>query len=153
MPKSAATGLGLILVALSIGFNTARYPVVWEMVGPARACEAAPSEPQSSQSEPPQAVEEPVKPIEAAPVDKARADEDAGMEAPPAVAEAPTATHAEPMTRQPLVPVVAVMSARESAIDGRSIRRLPPVDLAGANDRAATVWDGSTPVYPTTGIE
>lgn len=41
MPRSAAAILGLMLVALSIGFNTMRYPVVWEMVGPARASKSA----------------------------------------------------------------------------------------------------------------
>ena len=39
MPRSAAAILGLTLVAFSIGFNTVRYPMVWEMIGPARASE------------------------------------------------------------------------------------------------------------------
>ena len=41
MPRSATTILGFVLVAFSIGFNTIRYPVVWEMVNPARANETA----------------------------------------------------------------------------------------------------------------
>ena len=34
MPKSAATIFGLALVAVSIGFNIWRYPIVWRMSGP-----------------------------------------------------------------------------------------------------------------------
>ncbi len=41
MPKTAATMSGLVLAACSIGFNTIRYPIVSEMVGPALA--SAPS--------------------------------------------------------------------------------------------------------------
>ena len=41
MPKTAATMTGLLLAACSIGFNTVRYPIVSEMVGPALA--SAPS--------------------------------------------------------------------------------------------------------------
>ena len=51
---------GLVLVASSIGFNTVRYPVVWEMVGPARANESAqpaaasqPEKPESPTTQPP----------------------------------------------------------------------------------------------------
>ena len=41
MPRSAATIFGLALVAFSIGFNTVRYPIVWDMVGPASERERA----------------------------------------------------------------------------------------------------------------
>jgi hypothetical protein len=74
MPRPATVLLGLILVACSIGFNTMRYPVVWEMVGPAQthpsaqsaaATQSEKAEPSvpSQQAEPPPAP--PAKPIEA----------------------------------------------------------------------------------------
>ncbi len=41
MLRTAATLLGFAVVAFSIGFNTIRYPLVWEMTGPAQTKEAA----------------------------------------------------------------------------------------------------------------
>jgi hypothetical protein len=39
MPRSVAVFFGFVSVAFSIGFNTMRYPVVWDMVGPAMTSE------------------------------------------------------------------------------------------------------------------
>ena len=58
MPKTAAAVLGFALVTGSIGFNTVRYPVVWQMVGsvnpsqPATESNPAVAAPQSIASEP-----------------------------------------------------------------------------------------------------
>lgn len=83
MPRFAATMMGLVLVAFSIGFNTVRYPVVWEMVDPARASERAepaavtqPAEPESPAPTPPVSASpppEPAKPIEVAPTPEVKA--------------------------------------------------------------------------------
>jgi hypothetical protein len=163
MPRSAATMLGLMLVAISIGFNTVRYPVVWEMVGPVRASEsvqsavASPSEKPDSPPQPSQ----PADPIEGKPTpevaDKVVAGDSLSVEGSPASGDRAVASEAE--ARKPLVPVTPVISANAlgfGAAGGAGIRRLPPVvqtDLGAANRVSAQSFGRAIPVYPTTGIE
>ena len=165
MPRSAATILGLVLVASSIGFNSVRYPVVWEMIGPARANEstqpAAASQaekPDSPTTQPPAPPPgQPAKPIEMKPASEAaeqRAVQN-GVAAKVVLAGGNDAAAAEPGVRKPLIPVTPVSMAGRPA-DAAAIRRLPPVEQSGTNPVSAQGGDlsaGSIPVYPTTGIE
>jgi hypothetical protein len=161
MPRSAATLLGLVLVALSIGFNTVRYPVVWEMVGPARASESAqpaaakPEQPESP-APPQQPPSPPVKPIEVKPVAEAAEKIKAGGAASTEAKTEDDAASAEPVARKPLVPVAPMISSNAPG-SGAGMRRLPPVESVDSNAAVsrdtAAVLNGSIPVYPTTGIE
>jgi hypothetical protein len=167
MPRSAATVFGLVLVAFSIGFNTARYPVVWEMVKPARASESAQAAiaSQAEQPEPPPPPQPvpslPAKPIDVKPASdsasKVVADTAAPADAAPArPVEAATG---QSETRKALVPVTPISSERGLAgesVVGVGIRRLPPVppsDPLAVSHDAAVLANGSIPFYPTTGIE
>ena len=164
MPRSAAAILGLTLVAISIGFNTARYPVVWEMASPARAGQAAaatiqPEKPEST-APLPQQPSRPAEPIGAKPVsevaDKIAVGNAVSAEAKPATGGAAAV---EPEAQKPLVPVMQISSAiapPSEAAGAAGIRRLPPVKRADsiAIDRnTAPSFNGPIPVYPTTGIE
>ena len=165
MPRSAATILGLMLVAFSIGFNTVRYPVVWEMVSPARTSESAqpaaasrPAEPENpAPATPPSHTAKPIE-VQPAPevTGKIVIGNSQSAEAGPTSSDAATA---ELETRKPLVPVMPVSSPNalgDEAAGGAGIRRLPPVERAdsnSANHHPTVSVDGSIPVYPTTGIE
>lgn len=72
MPKTAATLLGFAIVVVSIGFNTTRYPVVWEMVGPAgqpagAADTTQPAMPSANTESPAPVAQESPSPLPAAP--------------------------------------------------------------------------------------
>jgi hypothetical protein len=181
MPRFAATILGLVLVAFSIGFNTLRYPVVWEMVNPARASESAqpatvtqPEKPESPAPTPPAPASppsEPAKPIEVTPMPEVKAvpevtekivDGNAqlgeGGTSDGDAAKSEEAAEAELAARKPLVPVTAVSAPHvpgNEAVGGAGISRLPPVDRNDPNlaNRNAQLSGGSIPIYPTTGIE
>ena len=182
MPRFAATIMGLVLVAFSIGFNTVRYPVVWEMVNPARASESAqpatvtqPVEPESLAPTPPAPASppsEPAKPIEVTPTPEVKAASEitdkivngnaqlgeGGTSDGDAAAKSDEAVEAELAARKPLVPVTAVSAPRvpgNVAVGGAGISRLPPVDRNDPNlaRRNAQLSGGSIPIYPTTGIE
>ena len=173
MPRTAATILGFVLVALSIGFNTVRYPEVWEMVNPNRASEVPPSaaapppeKPASAPpqlavpSPPPKPIEvKPPKPIEVKPTPAVA--EKAAVEL-PGVEQKKAAGNefaADQEGRKPLVPVAQVNTAEtpeKGGADGAGIRRLPPVDPNSANlanRNFQQMQGGSIPIYPTTGIE
>jgi outer membrane biosynthesis protein TonB len=170
----------LALVAFSIGFNTARYPIVWEMVSPARASEkaqpSAPSPPEQPASRPPAPPQRPAPPRKAEPIavkpapkppapkvaKKSVADDSRPTSAGPASGRAAAndkATPAEAKPQKRLVPVTQVTLANAPANETTGaavIRRLPPVeptDSSSANRQPAMFSGGSIPVYPTTGIE
>ncbi len=174
MPRSAAAILGLALVALSIGFNTVRYPMVWDMVGPARATEKEvsssprPKEPASHSPAPPSRKAPPPRTAEPIAVKPAPVAAKKSVEKPRPSAAKPdggTAAQdkkpaaAEPKPEKQLVPVTQVSLASapaNGATIGTVIRRLPPVEPTDPNaaNRANTLPAGGTiPVYPTTGIE
>ena len=142
MPRSAATILGLVLVASSIGFNSVRYPVVWEMIGPLSANQstqpAAASQaekPDSPATQPPAPPPgQPAKPIEMKPAPEA-ADQRAvqnGVAGRAAPAGGNDAAAAEPGVRKPLIPVTPV-SMTGGPTDAAAIRRLPPVEQSRTN--------------------
>ena len=168
MPRSAATMLGLILVAASIGFNTVRYPVVWQMLSPANA--AQPSPPKTS---PPEEPESPAAPAHqpappsppAVPMAIRHEPEVAEKVAVgnPAPAETKTATGINATVveaRKPLVPVppLGLHNAPGNEAAGvAGIRRLPPLltqtePIVAARNPSESI-DGSIPMYPSTGIE
>ena len=143
MPKMAATLLGLALVAFSIGFNTARFPIVWGMVGPVGQPEAA-IEPASKAPPQPAHPENPapVEPQQPSPTAEPPADSDQ------------TAALAE--SRKPLVPVLPASVPKDAAGNAdpaAGICRLPPVDHSGPGpgDRyTAQFFAGAVAVYPST---
>ena len=161
MPRSVAAMLGLILVALSIGVNTARYPVVWEMVGASRVCEPAQSvallhsEEGQSSAKP---LPHPIPPIDVGPVSELTKKPVVDGEVPhqsKLVAQAtPREPAAEPRRNKPLVPVVPV-SSRSAKDSAGAIRRLPPVGRTGMmpGGDLSQFFGPSIPIYPTTGIE
>lgn len=176
MPRSVAILLGLVLAAVSIGFNTVQYPVVWEMACPVRASEPAPpvattppSKPDSPPSPPAQPPvkppEKPATPIEVKPVreatDKIVIDDKQkttkGVTSNNAGAGHKEAA-AQPEPQKSLVPIVPVSSSHEKGNEvagGAGIRRLPPVDAVNvtAAGQALPTTGNSIPIYPTTGIE
>jgi len=143
MPKMAAMLLGLALVVFSIGFNTARYPIVWGMVGPVGQPAAA-SEPASIAPPQPAQPENPApaEPQQPSPVAELPADTDQ------------TAALAE--SRKPLVPVLPISVPKDAAGNAdpaAGIHRLPPVDHSGPGpgDRyTAQFFAGAVAVYPST---
>ena len=174
MPRSAATILGLILVAYSIGFNTARYPVVWEMADPARATKSV----QPNDAVQPENVDSPVPtaPLEAAsapshptqPIQTQPASEIAGEivaneltldKDSPATGETADDVHDAVVgieSRKPLVPVTSVglTSGLGSTVPADAgIRRLPPVERTSPERNLARSSNGAIPIYPSTGIE
>ena len=150
MSRTAAAILGLTLVALSIGFNTVRYPAVWDMSGPAQASESAPAVAAS----PSKTTEGPAPalPPPSAASPSLAADHSAPAESP---SNADSTAHAgsfgAPEARRPLVPVSALGGTELAA----GVRRLPPVDRAYSDrtDRSpGNIFGGPIPVYPRTGI-
>lgn len=166
MPKAVTAMLGLVLVAISIGFNTARYPIIWEMVG-AAGVNSSPGPTKSPVSEeverptssPPPVVSVPspsdavVTP--AAPRIGDRAADAAPASLKPVNTDGTAAAESEPS--QSLTPVLAAdVLAGGNGLIGSGVRRLPPVQNDAATAAAQTAGQltyGVIPVYPTTGID
>lgn len=171
MPRSAATILGLILVACSIGFNTARYPVVWEMADPARATKSVQPndavQPENADSPTPTAPLEAAsassQPIQMQPASEIAgeivADELALHRDSPATGETADDVHDAVVgieSRKPLVPVTSVgltSGLRSTVPADAGIRRLPPVERTSPERNLARSSNGAIPIYPSTGIE
>jgi len=152
----------MVLVALSIGFNTVRWPIVEPVVGRAEKS-ALPGE----SAAPPVVPEQPANPpaaqaadlTPAAPAVKPLPDlnKTVGDDPPASPSEPPVDA---PSIRQqaPLVPVPRVHTSAAPAAgieyDG-TVRRLPPIDPSEppvvTGNRPSP--DGAIPVYPNTGIE
>ena len=150
MPRSVATMLGLVLAAVSIWFNTVRYPIVWEMAGSAQVSQSV----QPAAASQPAEAENPTASSETAA--KAAVGGVAGPIAGHATAEKDErAANMEP--HKPMVPVLLVSSSNALAGEsGVGVRRLPPVsggDACPVNRDSLASQDGSIPVYPSTGIE
>jgi hypothetical protein len=160
MTRTAATLIGFALVALSIGFNTMRYRVVWEMASPAPANESA----QAAAASPPEKAESlapapaPASQAEAKPnpepADRIAADRTTSAETNPSgYADSATATGSlsGSEAQRPLVPITRRGETELAA----GVRRLPPVDQANRvrmDGGAGGVFGGSIPAYPRTGI-
>jgi hypothetical protein len=165
----------LLLIASAIAVNTARYPVVWDMVGSLEAGTRGHRGPDSAAViarptlEPtaadggqlpaehqPAQPDQRVIPAETAPLGPKELYE------PPAGEKSPAAPGASPPLRdlagpRPLVPVVwgeAEPSRGLSAADGQ-VHRLPPVTRVGPRPLLAVpaAGDAGPPVtYPSTGF-
>lgn len=161
MQRTAAVMLGVALVALSIGVNTARYPVVWEMVRPMGASEATEAtgtadaakgtaaamegQPASESLESPRPIELP---------SATQGGTDGGVHVAAGLSLSGTDAGNPGSGQKALVPVLPVGLSMSSS-DGTAesgIRRLPPVTSGWANPSAES-YGNSIPVYPTTGIE
>lgn len=149
MSRTAAATLGLTLIALSIGFNTVRYPAVWDMSGPAPASESAPAVAAS-----PSKITEGPTPTLPQPAAFPPLADDRSAPAESA-SNVDSTAHAgsvdAPETRPPLVPVVSPRGNELAA----GVRRLPPVDRAYSDrtDRSpGNIFSAPIPVYPRTGI-
>ncbi|MGA2035432.1 MAG: hypothetical protein ABSG68_24555 [Thermoguttaceae bacterium] len=160
MPRVAATMMSLVLIACAIGVNTARYPVVWQMV-------SAPYE-----------LPAPGPAARAGPLAKAETPAGATAWASPSLADTPSPNSSSAMVRQIERPVAAAPAGAEGgnaqaaeplvhvravrAVSGISegqgtlalpggaggeIRRLPPAPPMDA----ATIAAGPWPDYPDTG--
>jgi hypothetical protein len=176
MPKTAATMIGLLLAACSIGLNMIRYPIVSEMVGPAMAVAPLGESSPPSPTAPPAHAEPPpsdhVSPHAAAcppaaAVDVRPVPDVAGVIADPAPpvanqvgrssrAAGDGAAAVPPSMEKPLAPVdpAAISGGPANAERGGAVRRLPPVDggppPAFSRDRQWT--GGPIPIYPSTGL-
>jgi hypothetical protein len=158
MPKTAATITGLMLAACSIGFNTVRYPIVSEMVGPLLAsappgdvCDAGvPPAASGNAAVPPAATadaqtatkEEPlpsapavlaeVKPVpDLATVVPDAIPPVAERTDKPAAAKDDDAAAGSTVPEKPLVPVSQAAVLGSTPAGGElagAVRRLPPVD-------------------------
>lgn len=183
MPRSATIIFGLVLVAFSIGFNTWRYPVVWQMVSPASASAAAvkpptatpavqpenpataepKAKPKKKKTTPPPALatQTEVKPILDVVAKKPAADAPLPSEAklPDVATAATTPPAANPglpastSLEKPLVAVPKLMTV-EKPIVAAEVHRLPPVDPNVPLVRNVSASPGGAiRVYPSTGIE
>ena len=150
MPRSAATIFGLALAAISIGFNTVRYPLVWEMIGPARAGEkavlssasSAPAEPASHSPTPPPRAAPPPRP--APPPRKAEpiAVKPAPVVAQKSVAKKPQPAAASPKNGEAAAGQKPAANKQVAAVPPKPQKQLVPVtqvSLSNAPADAATV--------------
>jgi len=151
MPRSAATIFGLALAAISIGFNTVRYPLVWEMIGPARAGEkvlsSAPSalaEPASHPPTPPPRAAPPPRP--ALPPRKAEpiAVKPAPVVAQKSVAKKPQPAAPGPESGQAAADKKPAASPKVAAAEPKPQKRLVPVtQVSRSNAPADTATVGT----------
>lgn len=157
MPRIAAAVGVFALIAFSIGFNLARYPVVWEMVG------VVPQLSQPSQPRHPAAAAEPSAGTEPS---AATPSEPAVQSTPPEGSTLPEASNDRAATSETISPSA---SGSELAPGGRRglqegpaaqsdlaprVRRLPPIDRVAppATGDPTPVQPGDPPsLYPTTG--
>jgi hypothetical protein len=159
MPRPVAILLGLMLAALSIGFNTVRYPMIWEMVGPVKATEPTQPKamPQAEKPENPQSLSQQAEPIKVKPMPEVGNQVVANHAVLATEKPASTVKATNPWdTQRPLVPVLAVGLSNATGIKsagGEVIRRLPPVAAGVVNPSSKQIPNGSIPIYPTTGIE
>jgi hypothetical protein len=156
MPRPAAVLLGLTLAAFSIGFNTARYPLVWEMVGPAKASESTQSA-MISQAEKPEDLPQPTtraEPMEVKPAPVVAEQVVAPEKAGPVPAK-PSDVVAAPDRQETdlsLEPISTAQASTAATDGGVGIRRLPTVETSGMAPIRGEIIYGTIPVYPTTGI-
>jgi hypothetical protein len=158
MPRPAAVLLGLTLAAFSIGFNTARYPLVWEMVGPAKASESTQSA-MISQAEKPEDLPQPTtraEPMEVKPMPVVAQQVVAPEKAEPVPAKPSDVIAASDRQEMDLslepVSTAQTSKATTQADGGVGIRRLPTVETSGMAPISGEIVYGTIPVYPTTGI-
>jgi hypothetical protein len=162
MPRSVATFLGLILVAVSIGFNAWRYPSLWPAVAMTTTPAPADNSSQPSASDAKPAEDSSAEPAETPPPPAVatQSEPEPAAASPAAISASPAAAPAAvaPKEEKPLVPVPRVVAAAGpigAASGTASVRRLPPVepDVPPMTTSALTLPTGTIPIYPSTGIK
>ena len=134
MPRIAVTFAWLGVIAIAVGLNIVRYPVVSQMVS--SSLQPSPVSPPPPQ---PQTPQKPVSlPAESKPTvvtEKPAIVAQPAVVAPPVVAKEPKPTPSEPtgqlVSARPLAPIEEMRSTSEPpdpADLGNGVRRLPPVD-------------------------
>jgi hypothetical protein len=178
MPKSVATFLGLVLIAVSIGLNTWRFPIVLRMTDPSTApaatepvTPAAPT-PTAELPKPVAKEPEPVVPPPAVLATKSEAKAESVVAEKPAAVPAPAPEAKAPISATPpaaaslateannseaLVPVpkVAVAGKSVQATEEVVVRRLPPGDHNEQSPAEYTSMSsgGVVRIYPSTGMQ
>lgn len=160
MPRIAASLAVVVIVGVCIGFNTARYPVVWTMVANAHRLPRLDQAPRPALAErkhvctgnvcrlmPP---DPPTDAVGALP----RSVEPASPPAPPAVT-VPPAAPAPPAVQAPREPkpdALALVPVSRPKTSGQSARRLPPLDRAVTLQASSQLSAGEAdlPLYPAT---
>ena len=163
MPKILPALVAVAVIAFSIGFNTVRYPIVWEMVGP-----SAHLPEESSSSEPEMAPQstKPAESIASIPNDNPLLAPSTETQLPATIfseqavvvkAEPAGAESSPPMTH--LVPVPSnlfIGNGRQPTEQYPIVQRLPPVYQAApipAGRYAAEYPHSPIIIYPSTGKE
>jgi len=179
MPRIAAALGALLLMVFSIGLNISRYPMVWEMVGPATHLPQSEVAAESEPSPQPEAEAESTPARESIPLaitsaaDTAATSSDSYPEyeyqsssssaytepEPADVTEDAPGYHEQPlMTYAPPDPPADTFTSSNSDRPlvrvvrrevASQVRRLPPVELSDAVQLSADEMR----TYPTTGIE
>ena len=163
MPKILPAFVALAVIAFSIGFNTVRYPIVWEMVGPSAHL---PEESSSSESETAPQSTKPAESIASAPSENPLRTPSTENQSPGTLfseqavvvkAEPARAESSPPMTH--LVPVPSnlfIGNGTQPAEQNPSVQRLPPVYQVApmpAGRYAAEYPQSPITIYPSTGKE
>lgn len=175
MAKTTATIIGLTLAAVSIGVNTSRFPVVWQMADPRLASKASEAEaadvdptldPElvaSNISSPSRPIEEDSTPQPIAPIANIAPIQDPvaqkGTDGDFVSKDDSDATDewedSPPVAEEPLVPVnFAGVSRSGDQAGGRRaiVQRLPPIVQDGRATNFLNLG-GPMPEYPSTGIK
>ncbi len=154
MAKTMATIFGLVLAVVSIGLNTARYPIVWQMVEPELASKTNDETPPATSPEQSATPALPVATPEA--TDRFANVDLQPEETAPTIEYDPSPTDDLPAMEEPLAPVyfAGLSDGQQSGtVAGETVRRLPPVVRSGPIPAGSWSNSGPIPVYPSTGIE
>ena len=163
MPKTLPAIVAVAVIAFSIGFNTARYPIVWEMVGASAHLPEGPGGFETATTPQPAKTDELTASI---PSDNPALIRSAETQVPAAVySDQAVAVKTEPAGVEssprfvPLVPVPSYLFNDNGLQDGGQypgVRRLPPVYESApipAGRYAAEYPQSPVTIYPSTGIE
>ena len=170
MPRIAVAVAVVALIAFSIGFNTVRYTVVWDMVG-GSSHPAQPSQPSPSATlpQPTTVVQDDAVHRTAVEAEKAATgyEDPYGLAARqpqqsgPTTQDSPGANAAQPTTPLASVPQLARAEAPDArqgtaaCLDsGGEVRRLPPVDQVApspADRHLVRSPQDPIPIYPGSG--
>jgi hypothetical protein len=163
MPKTLPVLVVVAIIAFSIGFNAARYPSVWEMVGPSAQL------PEESGGSEAATVPQPAKADEltaSIPSDNPARTPSTEAQAPAAFfSEQTAAVKAEPAGAESSPPMTNLVPVPSDLFNGNGsqsgeqysgVQRLPPVYEAApipAGRYAAEYPQSPITIYPSTGIE
>ncbi|MGA2058982.1 MAG: hypothetical protein ABSG67_00765 [Thermoguttaceae bacterium] len=163
MPKTLPAIVAVAVIAFSIGFNTARYPIVWEMVGASARLAEESGGTEAAAAPQPAKTDELTASI---PSDNPALTPSAETQGPAAILpDQAIAVKTEPAGAEsspafvPLVPVPGYLFNDNGLQDGgqnTGVRRLPPVYEEApipAGRYAAEYPQAPVTIYPSTGVE